>query len=320
MNRTRRILILAACLLLALMAVVPTALAAPGDLLKPDVGNFNDYNGGGSSGDWGGSSSSGFGNLMGMAFLFGDGPVFWIVLVVIVVGVILSKRGGHSRGTAAPRAGAPTGAPPVVPDHTEEIVAAVTQIDPLFSKEKFLAWSKEVFVTLQQAWNDRDWSRIRPFEKEELYRQHELQLRDYINKGQINVIERVNVNQAYLHQYERDAEYEYLKVYMRVRMVDYIIDERTKKVLRGDPSVDCHLQYLLTFMRKKGVLTDPAVSNNSVLACPHCGAPVQVTSAGKCEYCGYMVTTGECDWVLSDMEGVKPGFSVDNRGVVLRDQ
>ena len=134
------------------------------------------------------------------------------------------------------------------------------------------------------------------------------------------MIERVNVNQAYLHQYERDAEHEYLKVYMRVRMVDYIIDERTKKVLRGDPSVDCHLQYLLTFMRKKGVLTDPAVSNNSVLACPHCGAPVQVTSAGKCEYCGYMVTTGECDWVLSDMEGVKPGFSVDNRGVVLRDQ
>ena len=50
MNRTRRILILAACLLLALMAVVPTALAAPGDLLKPDVGNFNDYDGGGSSG------------------------------------------------------------------------------------------------------------------------------------------------------------------------------------------------------------------------------------------------------------------------------
>ena len=143
MNRTRRILILAACLLLALMAVVPTALAAPGDLLKPDVGNFNDYNGGGSSGDWGGSSSSGFGNLMGMAFLFGDGPVFWIVLVVIVVGVILSKRGGHSRGTAAPMAGAPIGALPVVPDHTEEIVAAVTQIDPLFSKEKFLAWSKE---------------------------------------------------------------------------------------------------------------------------------------------------------------------------------
>ena len=36
--------------------------------------------------------------------------------------------------------------------------------------------------------------------------------------------------------------------------------------------------------------------------CPNCGAPTQITSAGKCEYCGSVITTGEYSWVLSNLE------------------
>lgn len=45
-------------------------------------------------------------------------------------------------------------------------------------------------------------------------------------------------------------------------------------------------------MRKVGVLTDPVKSGKSTVACPHCGAPTSVTSSGKCEYCGFIITTG----------------------------
>ena len=38
------------------------------------------------------------------------------------------------------------------------------------------------------------------------------------------------------------------------------------------------------------------------LNCPNCGAPLNMTSAGKCEYCGSIVSTGVHDWVLSDLE------------------
>ena len=37
------------------------------------------------------------------------------------------------------------------------------------------------------------------------------------------------------------------------------------------------------------------------LYCPNCGAPTQVTIAGKCDYCGSIITTGEHDWVLSGL-------------------
>jgi ribosomal protein L37E len=101
-------------------------------------------------------------------------------------------------------------------------------------------------------------------------------------------------------------------------MIDYIKDERTGQVLKGDPNTEYHLRYLYTFMRKTGVLTDSARSNNSVVACPHCGAPTSITSAGKCEYCGFIVTTGEFDWVLSDIESIKDGMNIGDGGVVIR--
>lgn len=198
------------------------------------------------------------------------------------------------------------------------ITRAITQTDPLFSPDRFIGWSKEVFVTLQQAWTARDWSRIRPFEKEELFRQHEQQLQEYINLGRINVMERINVNQSYLYKYVRDAEYEYLTVYLAARMGDYIIDEKTRQVIKGDPNREYHMQYLLTYMRKTGVLTNPATSNKSTTSCPHCGAPIQITSAGKCEYCDFIITTGEHDWVLSNLDSIKANTQLDGGGVFLR--
>ena len=102
-------------------------------------------------------------------------------------------------------------------------------------------------------------------------------------------------------------------------MADYIIDEETRKVLKGNPKIDCYMDYLLTFMRKTGVKTKAAASAAQSKSCPHCGAPLQITSAGKCEYCNSIVTTGEFSWVLADMDAVKPGIHIDNSGVQIHD-
>ena len=61
----------------------------------------------------------------------------------------------------------------------------------------------------------------------------------------------------------------------------------------------------MTFNRKHGVKTEIGRSNKSTTNCPNCGAPTEITSAGQCEYCGSVITTGEHDWVLSDIRSVK---------------
>ncbi len=323
--------------LLFLFSFLPLlSYAAGGDGAPPavplDVGNHNDYDDDGGGGgfiggyddDFGGGGGGGthyYGGGGGSGSISGN-DILWIgvALVVLVIFFVIKSKTGHTGRTAAPsRTGTPMPAAPApVRDNTEEITRAITQTDPLFSPDRFIGWSKEVFVTLQQAWTARDWSRIRPFEKEELFRQHEQQLQEYINLGRINVMERINVNQSYLYKYVRDAEYEYLTVYLAARMGDYIIDEKTRQVIKGDPNREYHMQYLLTYMRKTGVLTNPATSNKSTTSCPHCGAPIQITSAGKCEYCDFIITTGEHDWVLSNLDSIKANTQLDGGGVFLR--
>lgn len=322
-------LFVAVILLAALASGVVFAKEAPGgEILPVDAGNYNDY-GGGDSGwssggsDWGsswddddwGDWDTGYTGSGGGFYFFGGnaGAIVVIVFIVLLIGISALKN-KNSRG----RRSSYRGAVPQVMDHTQEIERAILAVDPLFHKEKFLAWSKEVYVTLQQAWMERDWSKIRPFEKEELFAQHQKLLQEYLDLGRINVMERINVNQAFLQKYERDPQYEYLTVYLQARMRDYIIDEKTRQVLMGNPNADCYMQYLMKFTRRNGVKTDPAAASN-IVACPHCGAPTQITSAGKCEYCGFIVTTGDYDWVLCDMQAVKPGVIVDNSGVILRD-
>lgn len=201
-------------------------------------------------------------------------------------------------------------------DFTPQIAGFIQQNDKNFNAGQFLEWSKNIFVTLQTAWTQRDWEKIRTLEKEELFEQHNTQLQEYIRLGRINVIENINVSNAYLHKLVIDDNYEHLTVSMFVTMNDYIIDEKSGKVLMGNKKEVFDTIYQLTFIRRKGIKT--AFVNGAIAnVCPHCGAAVNSASAGRCEYCGSIIHTGEFNWVLSDMEGVEDGFYNDNRGIII---
>lgn len=298
-----------------------------------DVGNFNDYDSdsgwdSGSGRDWdsnddddddyiiyGGGSIGGGGSGGSDITGFDIIAAFLVLVIIIVISCAASNKKSKIRNTVSK----PKTDNINLTDNSQAITQAIIQTDPNFSKDKFIGWSKEVFITLQKAWSERDWERVRPFEKEELYKQHETQIKEYIDRGWINVLERININNAYLYRYERDKEYEYLTVYIQSRMTDYIKDENTGSIIKGSLTEDSYGKYLYTFIRKNGVLTDEANSKNAIVACPHCGAPTSITSAGKCEYCGFIVTTGEYSWVLSDIEGVKIGASIKPGGVFINE-
>ncbi|HHZ05164.1 MAG TPA: TIM44-like domain-containing protein [Clostridiales bacterium] len=292
---------------------------------KPvDVGNYNDYGsydggydyGGGNDYSYSGGSNYSSGSSGSSTF---SGPIetVAVIIVIVVIVIVAIAKGKGVKGSSV------GGAKPLQvqkpQNHQGEIIMAIQHIDPNFSDTKFIAFAKQTFITLQQAWTARDWSIIRPLEKEELYEQHQRQLQEYINLKRINIIERINVGDTYMHLYKRDNQYEYLTVYMSTRMVDYIIDENSRQVLKGNPNQDSHIDYLLTFMRKTGVKTQDAVSTASSKTCPNCGAPIKVNSAGKCEYCGSIITTGDFDWVLSDMDALRPGLNINNAGVIITD-
>lgn len=184
----------------------------------------------------------------------------------------------------------------------EEIIKRIQQTDEFFSKDLFTSWARDLFVKLQYAWSDRDWSTIRCFETEELYEQHSTQLQRYVQNKQINKIERVSVNSVTFLSFEQIGGKDVLSVVLNTKMIDYIVDEATGQVIKGDKNTDRINNYKLTFVRTTGVKTKLGDNKINVTNCPNCGAPTEITSAGKCSYCGSVITIGEYNWVLSNLE------------------
>lgn len=275
-------------------------------LIPASVGNHTDYSGGGGNTGGGYFSTGGSGNgLDGFYFLGGlgggsdsDGGGFIAAVVIIIVialifyGITKSRVPNSSNRYHQP----------IVP-RSEEIAKKIKEHDPDFSSERFLSWAEQVFVQLQQAWTERDWKKARPFESEELFNLHKSQLDEFIRNGTINIMENVCVNESFLCDYAVEDKYEFLAVFINTRYNDYIIKEDTKQVIRGNRDRTYNVQYKLKFMRSIGVKTDK-FSNKSTMKCPNCGAPVDVNAAGQCAYCGTVITNGEHDWVLCNMDDI----------------
>lgn len=280
-----------------------------------DVGSFESYDSGSS---WGGGSSWGSSSWdsdysSGGNFIFFWGPgSFWFYLIIVVIAIIFRilnhKYGGPQKQRARQNPYSYQTQEYKLPTMQEleakqmQIESQIQLHDENFNKEEFISWSKNLFIKLQQAWTARDWSIIRVFETENLFEQHKNQLQGYISNNQINVMDRICINYAHLYHYQVEGDKEILMVRLNSRMTDYIIDATTNEVLKGDKQTQRVNTYLLTFIRKKGVKTRTGTADINTTNCPNCGAPTQITSSGKCEYCGSVVTTGEYSWALSNLE------------------
>lgn len=293
---------------------------------QADVGDFESYDSSWDSdwssssswdSDWGSdwsSSSSysdwGYGPSYGYSSYDGGGMSIVFFIFVIFVFVILQKaKSGNNtmyRETTnhdTRRNNNYQGAGYVRSQVRSEAVADnVRKVDKHFNDEQFLAMVKNLFVKLQTAWSERNWETIRPLESEALFEQHEKQLKGYIDRKQINKIERICVNFAELVSFAQDNEKDILVVALNSSMTDYIIDEESGKVLKGSKDHRVTNTYKLTFIRKKGIVTEEGTDEKKTTNCPNCGAPTTITSSGKCEFCGSVITIGAHDWVLGDME------------------
>jgi len=271
--------------------------------LPASVGNHTNYSGGTRySGGYSGSGHSGSG-LSGLFFLGGSGRsssgfVTVVVVLILIALIAYNFRRSHRIINA--------GSQPyeTIPrQRDDEISGAIRAHDPDFSRERFLSWAEQVFVQLQQAWTERDWKKARPFESEELFNLHKSQLDSYIKSGTINIMDNVCVNESFLCDYAKEDKFEFLTVFMNTRYNDYVVKEDTKAVVKGDPNRTYSVQYKLKFMRSLGVVTT-GMSNASTVKCPNCGAPVDVNAAGQCAYCGTVITNGEHDWVLCNLDDI----------------
>ncbi|MFR3334907.1 MAG: TIM44-like domain-containing protein [Pseudoruminococcus massiliensis] len=302
---------------------MPTALAVDAYYNLPlDTGNHHRYSGGSRSRSRSRSNSRSYSSSGRSSSSSGSSEIDQktaIILVIAFLVIFVSVFGLIIWCVKQPdkKSKKYKNIPPMFPyNATEQITEFIKQNDENFDTEQFLLWAKNIFITIQTAWAQRDWEKIRTIEKEELFEQHNTQLQEYIRLGRINIMENINVIDAYLHKLVIDENFENLTVSLRATMNDYIINEKNGKVLMGNKNEVFDTIYQMTFTRRKGIKTN-LINGLIVNVCPHCGATVESASAGVCQYCGSVVHSGEFNWVLSNLESVDEHFVDDTRGIIF---
>ncbi len=155
-----------------------------------------------------------------------------------------------------------------------------------------------IYGEINAAWNALDLSKARPFVSDSLFDYLQYWIEAYQRQGLRNVTQGVHMTQSTITKVVRDRYYDAVTFRVWGTGPDYTVDQKSGKVVGGDPRHDRPYTEYWTLLRGAGARGKPSTEKN----CPNCGAPLAINQSGECEHCGAKVTSGRFDWVLSEIE------------------
>lgn len=239
-----------------------------------------DYGGGSSGGgswgdDWGGSSGGGYGGSSGSSggstTLTAEEAKWFLLIIagITVIAVLISVLVTTTRKNRVRKG--------VIKMRAEKIerrygLPQGQGIDKPEIKEAF-----ETYVKVQNAWTARDLTPVRHLLSDELYNMYQMQLDTLIENKQINIMENMNLYSGRILLKSSSKKGHKLQVLVTVSLNDYIVDEKSKAVVKGKKNRKIACVYELTFVKSR---SEVLVQN-----CPSCGARVENNMSTQCPHC-----------------------------------
>lgn len=182
-----------------------------------------------------------------------------------------------------------------------DVIALVKETDPEFSGPRFKQWCNQLLQTLQDAWSNKDYNVLKSCEVKKLYELHKSQLETMASMDVKNVTEDMEIISTKLVDYQRIDNSEVFKVELKVSLIDYYRNVKTKHVLRGWTDEKVNAKYILEIVRDNGFLTE-WLTDLSSMTCPNCGAPLNLLSEKKCPYCDSSFITMDNSYKVKTLE------------------
>ena len=290
-------------ILCALLLV--SAAAIPMVIHGADFGDFagdHDYGGGGGShsSDDDDIDSSVIWWLFKVVYdLFGIPGV--IVLLLIFAGIYIAAK-MRKNGGSKPSAPVQTQVQRTDRSTLSPMVGYLS-LDPSFDDAAFREKLSNLYVQFQNAWQDKNMESLRPYMTDAMYGQYNRQLDAYRTNRQTNHIERIAVLSVELAGWKQASGKDIIVAEIRTRIVDYVTDDSTGRIIRGSNTQEKFMTYEWTLVRTSGRTTGQQ-SGTTGQTCPYCGAHIDINHTAVCEYCGGVLTTDTFDWVVSGIKGL----------------
>ena len=178
------------------------------------------------------------------------------------------------------------------------------ELDPEFDEERIQTLIANLYVQMQNTWQAKNISSLRPYMTDKFFSQMDRQLDEFRKMGRTDYTERISVLSTDLRGWRQSAGMDYITVGVNARIVSYTLDDRTGKLISGDMNREKFMEYEIELCRKSGMTTQPESENIHTERCPHCGAPLKLNASAQCEYCGSVITTVNTDWAICNMRGI----------------
>jgi len=167
---------------------------------------------------------------------------------------------------------------------------------PEVYRGNFLEQVYDNYVEIQKAWSEFDYTKLSKLTTNELFNTYKMQLETLALKKQKNVMSDFNKHYLVIRDINELNGILTVDVVLGVTQKDYVIDETTKKVKRGNANAICDVFYQLTFVRNKE-------SDKDILECPNCSAKINDANLYRCEYCNsILVGISNEKWLLAKKE------------------
>ena len=275
---------------IALSLIICMIVSVNGSKSHADAGYHSSYGGGSSSSSsssYHSSSSSGssyhsYGSSSsGSSYSGEDSWLALIVWIIIAVVVLLPRsRSSSSRASKAEKL------------HSDATaIDKLKQLIPEFDEKQFLQDGYKIFLDVEDAWMNFNLEKVRDCITDEMFNMYESQLSSMEIKGEQNIMKDFVLKESAITRCtQQNDSIEVIAKYI-IEFYDYIIDKSTGKVLRGNKHKKIRMHYSFTFIMSKDI--------QKIDNCPNCGAPLEINSAGICEYCGSKVIGNNTSWVMS---------------------
>ena len=170
------------------------------------------------------------------------------------------------------------------------------KLDPTFNESMFITKVNNMFVKfLTNIMMDR-LPEVKHFVNNEVYAYGESIIKEAKDNGNRQMYDELNVKDTNIKEYQVTDDAFVIKVRLQSRYLNYIISLDDGSYVSGNNSSRIQVDYDLT-LTKKRVTKDQGI----VRKCPGCGAPINVNSSGKCEYCGSIYNQEDYDWVITSL-------------------
>lgn len=162
-----------------------------------------------------------------------------------------------------------------------------------FKEEEFLQEAYDLYLKVQEDWENFNYEGLRKKLTDELYNQYEMQLELLKMNHQKNIIKNIELISSRITDYKKENNTNEITINMTVSLIDYI--EEDGEVVKGSKIKRIKQLYNLSFIK----------NDKTIDKCPNCGKKIEEKSTQKCESCGSIIPNINSDWVLSKKQSIR---------------